>query len=99
MPKFYTVPVPRGLRQKLGLQGSDIRTGFLQLRFHVLQLCRQVFTGGGQAGYLLEPRRSLRTQLPLPARNAHITGKMCASEPPRSTGKPARWSDLGFQRR
>jgi hypothetical protein len=33
MPKFYTVPVPRGLRQKLGLQGSDIRTGFLQLRF------------------------------------------------------------------
>lgn len=96
MPKFYTVPVPLGLRQKLGLQGSDIRTGFLQLRFHVLQLCRQVFTGGSKVGYLLKRRRCLHTQLTLPTRNAHITGEMCASEPPRSTGKLA--PGLGFQR-
>ena len=52
-----------GQGQQFGLKLTTVLPGLLQLRFRVLQLRRQVFAGGGQAGHLLTQRQRLRAQL------------------------------------
>lgn len=60
---FLHLPVLAGQSQQFGLKLAAVLPGFLQLRLRVLQLRRQVFAGGGQAGHLLAQRQRLRAQL------------------------------------
>lgn len=56
---FLHLPVMAGQGQQFGLKFTAVLPGSLQFRFRVLQLRRQVFAGGGQAGHLLEQHRQL----------------------------------------